>query len=146
MTRLEYLSPSQTNTTGTTCMVLDGAAIKQMMKPAAVKTYDEYAQEVFIPYISSQLRSVSRVDLVWDTYKHDSLKDISRVKHDKGVRRRMDGNGKGNQETGRTFWGLTATRQNYSVSCPMSSSRRSVRKTRKLSSPMERGAQHTAIA
>ena len=107
MTCLEDLSPSQTNTTGTTCMVLDGAAIIQMMKPAAAKTYDEYAQEIFIPYISSHLRSVSRVDLVWDTYKHDSLKGISRVKHDKGVRRRVVGNGKGNQETGITFWGLT---------------------------------------
>ena len=33
--------------------------------------YFEYAQQVFIPYISSQLRSVSRVNLVWDTYKDE---------------------------------------------------------------------------
>ena len=92
LTCLEDLSPYQTKTTGTTCMVLDGAAIIQMMKPAAAKTFDEYAQEVFMPYVSFQLRSVSRVDLVWDTYKDYSLKGTSRVKHDKGVRRRMVGN------------------------------------------------------
>ena len=46
----------------------------EMMKPAAANTFDEYAQQVFIPYISCQLRSVSRVDLVWDTYNDDSLK------------------------------------------------------------------------
>ena len=38
-----------------------------MLKPAAAKTFDEYAQQVFISYISSQLRNVSRVDLVLDT-------------------------------------------------------------------------------
>ena len=49
------------------CIVLDGAVIIQMMKPAAAKTFDEFAQQVFIPYISSRLRGVSHVDLVWDT-------------------------------------------------------------------------------
>ena len=62
-----------------------------MMKPAGAKTFDEYAQQVFIPYISSQLRSVSRVDLVWDTYKDNSLKGTARAKRGKGVRRRVVG-------------------------------------------------------
>ena len=69
---LEELSPSQNKTPGATCIVLDGAAIIQMMKPAAAKTFDEYGEQVFIPYISSQLHSVSRVDVVWDTYKDES--------------------------------------------------------------------------
>ena len=43
------------------------------------------------------------------------------------------------QKTGRTFSGLTATRQNYSVSSARSSFGRSVKKTRKLSSLMGRG-------
>ena len=107
-----------------------------MMKPAAAKTFDEYAQQVFIPYLSSQLRSVSRVDIVLDTYKDDSMKGTARAKRGKGVRRRVVGK---YQETGRTFCGTTATRQNYSVSWPMSSFRRSIRKTRQLSSPMGRG-------
>ena len=49
-----------------------------MMKPATAKTFDEYAQQLFIPYICSQLRSVSRVDLVWDIYKDDSLKGTAK--------------------------------------------------------------------
>ena len=61
------------------------------MKSGAAKTCDEYAPTVFIPYISSQLRSVSRVDLVWDTYKDDSLKSTARSKRGKGVRRRVVG-------------------------------------------------------
>jgi len=51
LTCLDDLSPSQTKTHDATCIVLDGAAIKQTMKPAAAKTFDEYAQQVFIPYI-----------------------------------------------------------------------------------------------
>ena len=86
LTCLDDLSPSQTKTHDATCIVLDGAAIKQMMKPAAAKTFDEYSQQVFIPYILSQLRSVSRVDLVWDTYKDDSLKGTARAMRGKGVR------------------------------------------------------------
>ena len=56
----------------------------QMMKPAAAKTFEEYIQQVFIPYISFHLCSVSRVYLVWDTYKDDSLKGTARAKHRKG--------------------------------------------------------------
>ena len=89
LTCLEDLSPYRTKTPDATCIVL--AAIIQMMKPAAAKTFDEYAQQVFIPYISSQLRSVSRVDLVWDIYKDDSLKGTARAKRGKGVRRRVRG-------------------------------------------------------
>ena len=74
LTFLVNMSPSQTKTPDATCIVLDGAAIILMMKPAATNTFDVYAQQVFIPYMSSQLRIVSRVDLVWDTYKDDSLK------------------------------------------------------------------------
>jgi len=91
LTCLDDLYPSQTKTHDATCIVLDGAAIKQMMKPAAAKTFDEYAQQVFIPYISSQLRSVSRVDLVWDIYKDDSLKGTARAKRGKGLRRHVVG-------------------------------------------------------
>ena len=108
------------------------------MMPAAAKIFDEYAQHIFIPHITSQPRSVSRIDLVWDTYKDDSLKGTARAKHGKGVRTRVVGKAavSGNWQT---FCGLTATRRNYSVYCPRSSFRRSGRKKRKLSSPVGRG-------
>ena len=81
---------SQTKIPEATCIVLDGAVIIQMMKPAAAKTFREYAhfvQQVFIPYISSKLR----MDLIWDTCKVDSLKGTARVKRGNGVRRHVIG-------------------------------------------------------
>jgi len=53
----------------------------------ACKNFREYAQEIFIPYMSTRLQSSSRLDLVWDTYIADSLKASARAKRGKGVRR-----------------------------------------------------------
>ena len=130
LTCLDDLSPSQTKTHDATCIVLDGAAIKQMMKPAAAKPFDGHiAQQVFIPYISSQLRSVSRVDLVWDTYKDDSLKGTARAKRGKGVRWHVVGKA-----------ALPGNWQNF---LRIDSNKRELfsflSKIRKLSSPMGRG-------
>ena len=41
-----------------TCMLMDGAVVVQMLKPRMTKTFDEYAQQVFIPYLEIQLRNV----------------------------------------------------------------------------------------
>lgn len=72
--------------------MLDGAAIVQMLKPAALKTFEEYAHQIFIPYISTKLQTVSRLDLVWDTYLADSLKGSTRAKRGQGVRRHVVAN------------------------------------------------------
>ena len=45
---------------------LDGAAIVQMLDPGATKSFQEYVDEVFIPYISRQLETAKRIDVVWD--------------------------------------------------------------------------------
>ena len=62
-----------------------------MLKPAVATNFDDYAQDVFIPYLSTKLQTVSRLDLVWDRYTADSLKGSARSKRGKGVRRRMVG-------------------------------------------------------
>ena len=107
-----------------------------MMKPAAAKTFDEYAQHLFIPYISSQLRSVSRVDLVWDIYKDDSLKGTARANRGKGVRRHVVGKAAlpGNWQNV-----LRIDSNKRELFSFLSKIRRSVRKTSKLSSPLGRG-------
>ena len=71
------------------CIVLNGAAIVQMLKLAASKTFKEYAQQIFIPYMSKKLQTVSCLDLVWDTYLADSLKGSTRAKWGQGMRRRV---------------------------------------------------------
>jgi hypothetical protein len=68
---------------------LDGAAVVQMLSPGTAKTFLEYAEQVFVPYVSGQLQDTTRVDIVWDTYQPDSLKGTTRQKRGKGVRRRV---------------------------------------------------------
>ena len=41
---------------------------------------------MFLPYITAQLQSVQRVDLVWDEYVHGSLKAYTRSTRGKGSR------------------------------------------------------------
>ena len=59
-------------------LVLDGAAVVQMLNPGTAKTFQEYANNVFSSYVSSQLATTQRVDLVWDVYIADSLKSSTR--------------------------------------------------------------------
>ena len=87
----EDFSSAQSEVPDTTCLVLEGAVIVQMLKPAVANNFDYYAQDVFIPYLASKLQTVSRLDLVWDRYIADSLKGSARSKRGKGEGRRMVG-------------------------------------------------------
>ena len=60
-------------------------------KRASPLPFDEYADLVFIPYVLSQLQHSPRVDIVWDTYTPDSLKESTREKRGLGVRRKVAG-------------------------------------------------------
>ena len=70
-------------------IILDGAAIINMLKPVGAKTFQDYAMLVFLPYIKAQLARVTRVDIIWDVYLPDSLKSTARENRGKGVRRRV---------------------------------------------------------
>ncbi|KAG7157202.1 hypothetical protein Hamer_G010051, partial [Homarus americanus] len=74
-----------------TSVGLDGAAVPLMLKPAAAKNFEEYAQEVFIPYMSTKLQTASRLDLVFDRYVAESLKCTARAKRGQGIRKRVVG-------------------------------------------------------
>ena len=56
-------------------------AIVQMLKQCAAETFKQYAQDVILPYIFGQLQHASQLDLVWDSYKADSLKAAAWAKH-----------------------------------------------------------------
>ena len=71
------------------CIVLDGAVIVHILPTAEARTFSEYADKVFIPYLSKQLEHTTRIDIVWDTYQSDSLKESTREKGGKGVRRKV---------------------------------------------------------
>ena len=64
---LEGHAEPQSEAPTVTAVFLDGAVIVQMLKPGTANTFEEYAQQVFIPYVVRQLQHVSRLDLVWDS-------------------------------------------------------------------------------
>ena len=70
---------------------LDGAAVVHLLPMTNITTFDEYADNVFIPHLISQLHNTKRVDVVWDTYIASSLKETAREKRGKGVRRKVSG-------------------------------------------------------
>ena len=56
-------------------------------------TFDDYAQKAVMTSIKNQLHSVQGVDLVWDQYFPDSLKDKKRNNRGTGVHRKVKPNG-----------------------------------------------------
>ncbi len=49
-------------------VILDGAAIVNMLRHRTADTFSEYASKIFLPYITKQLQGVQRLDVVWDEY------------------------------------------------------------------------------
>lgn len=76
------------------CKVLDGAVTAHSLPTSAVSTFNEYADKVFLPYLERQLQTSSRIDVVWDKYVSDSLKECTREKRGKGNRRKVSGGAK----------------------------------------------------
>lgn len=59
------------------------------LHPKTAATFKEYVQTVFLPYVQTQMQSAQRIDIVWDTYKEDSLKTGTREKRGSGACRRV---------------------------------------------------------
>ena len=74
--------------------ILDGAVIVHLLSPANATTFDDYANNVFIPYVKRQLDTSRRVDVVWDVYVASSIKESTREKRGKGIRRKVAGKNK----------------------------------------------------
>lgn len=73
------------------CIILDGAVIVHSLPTIGVNTYNVYAEKVLHPYLGNQLQNVTRLDVVWDTYLPDSLKESTHEKRGKGVHRKVLG-------------------------------------------------------
>ena len=73
-------------------VILDGGAVIHTLSVKKVSTFAEFADKVFVPHILSQLKVADRVDLVWDVYLENSIKDSTRQKRGLGVRRKVSGN------------------------------------------------------
>lgn len=87
--------PSQPNPpTSYDAKIFDGAAIVHALLPGAVVTFLQYAEKVFLPFLTRELDSANRVHVVWDAYHPDSLKESTREKRGKGKRKKVGENTK----------------------------------------------------
>ena len=60
-------------------VVIDGAAIVNMLPPGKCTTFKDYKEAGFLPYIISYCtQNVKGIDLVWDRYLENSLKQGTR--------------------------------------------------------------------
>ncbi|VDI13834.1 Hypothetical predicted protein [Mytilus galloprovincialis] len=73
---LERLTPPTDVKPVVSSVILDGSAVVNMLKPVNIKSFNEYALKVFIPYIQNIGKDVQRIDIVFDTYIDNSLKGI----------------------------------------------------------------------
>lgn len=76
------------------CRILDGAVVVHCLPTTGAATFNEYADQVFIPHLLRQLHHSDRVDVVWDMYVPDSLKESTREKRGTGTRRKVSGQAK----------------------------------------------------
>ena len=86
---LEIINVSDDKQPAVDAIILDGAVAVQMMAPGAARTFGEYFDMVFQPFILKQLESASRIDIVWEVYRKDSLKSATREKRGSGTRRKV---------------------------------------------------------
>ena len=74
--------------------LLDGAAVVHFLPTANVVTFDDYANQVFVPHIINQLSNTKRVDIIWDIYTPRTIKESTREKRGKGIRRKYESKNK----------------------------------------------------
>lgn len=72
-------------------VIVEGAAVINMLKPVGVKTFQDFTTHTFLPFITTQQWIAARVDIVWDVYVDPGLKSTARDKRGKGIQRRVAG-------------------------------------------------------
>lgn len=73
----------------TSCAVLDGPVLVQMLRPGNATTIGHYCSTVLFPYVLKWFEHNQRVDVVWDVYSKTSLKSSTREQRGSGTRRRV---------------------------------------------------------
>ena len=73
--------------------IVDGAALVNILKPINCQTFGDYFAKIVFPFLKKATEGVERLDVVWDQYFPDSLKNSTREKRWQGVRRKVTVNG-----------------------------------------------------
>ena len=61
-----------------------------LLPTESVSTFDDYANDIFIPYIKKQLDTNKHIDVVWDSYLPNSIKVSTGEKRGKGMRQKVE--------------------------------------------------------
>ena len=64
--------------------IVDGATLIHSLPTSQARTFKEYAEAVFLPWVDRQLAISARLDIIWDSYREDSLKETTRIHRGKG--------------------------------------------------------------
>ena len=88
--------------------VLDAAALVHALPVSPVLTFDEYSRVTFIPFVTGKLSNTSRMDIVWDAYQPESLKEAT-CQRGTGVRKKLAGHVK-MPRNWKPFLGVAETR------------------------------------
>lgn len=73
-------------------LVIDGASLVNVKQPGQSRTFDNYANDIILPHITSLAQGHLRVDIVFDVYRDGSLKGETRRKRGIGSRRKVTDN------------------------------------------------------
>ena len=71
--------------------VFDGTAIVHMLPTNHATTFNDYSCTIFIPWLQQQIQNTDRLDIVWDLYKNNSLKETTRIFRGTGIRTKVEG-------------------------------------------------------
>lgn len=88
---LESVAPFQDSVPDVDAKIVDGAALVHSLEPKKsnakepITTFKDYADYVFIPSVKRMVEPVLRLDVVWDTYKENSLKQQARQNRGSGT-------------------------------------------------------------
>ena len=91
---LDQLSNNQVQIPKVLAGVLEGSVLVNMLKPKKNQTFEGYCIDTVKPTIQKYVTeyNAQRMDIVFDTYKKDSLKSQTRLKRGKGIRRKVQTN------------------------------------------------------
>ena len=76
------------------CVVQDGDQLIHQLDARGTGTFEQFMQRLFLKHLQVELRKLSRLDIVWDTYRPMSIKGHTRDDRGHGVRLKVGPNGR----------------------------------------------------
>ena len=83
---MDVIEPAKLDPPSVQMKIIDGAAFVNINPPRASSTYSEYCEKEIKNKVRCLAKETKRVDLVFDVYRHDSLKSETRQTRGEGVR------------------------------------------------------------